>query len=81
MGSGDARLPVRTGIALVRDRALSDLPPVVAVLVVVNYRLRGRYYVVDRLFAVAELRLGEKRQQIVRITRSAGDSRRARGGR
>ena len=33
----------------------------------VNYRLRGRYYVVDRLFAVAELRLGEKRQQVVRI--------------
>ena len=33
----------------------------------VNYRLRGRYYVVDRLFTVAELRLGEKRQQVVRI--------------
>jgi type IV secretion system protein VirB9 len=25
----------------------------------VNYRVRGIYYVVDRLFAVAELRLGE----------------------
>jgi type IV secretion system protein VirB9 len=35
----------------------------------VNYRLRGRYYVVDRLFAVAELRLGETRQQVVRIVR------------
>lgn len=33
----------------------------------VNYRLRGHYYVVDRLFTVAELRLGEKRQQVVRI--------------
>ena len=38
----------------------------------VNYRLRGRYYVVDRLFGVAELRLGEKRQQVVRISRSYG---------
>ena len=36
----------------------------------VNYRMRGNYYVVDRLFAAAELRLGEKQQDIVRITRS-----------
>jgi len=36
----------------------------------VNYRQRGRYYVVDRLFAMAELRLGERRQQVVRIVRS-----------
>lgn len=36
----------------------------------VNYRVSGRYYVIDRLFAAAELRLGEKRQQVVRITRS-----------
>ena len=35
----------------------------------VNYRARGRYYVVDRLFAAAELRLGAKHQQIVRITK------------
>ncbi|API58601.1 P-type conjugative transfer protein TrbG [Tardibacter chloracetimidivorans] len=35
----------------------------------VNYRVAGRYYVVDRLFGAAELRLGEKRQKIVRITR------------
>lgn len=37
----------------------------------VNYRVRGRYYVVDRLFETAELRLGLKHQQIVRISRSA----------
>jgi type IV secretion system protein VirB9 len=36
----------------------------------VNYRMRGTYYVVDRLFAVAELRLGEKTQTIVRIRRT-----------
>ena len=35
----------------------------------VNYRVKGRYYVVDRLFARAELRLGEKDQQVVRIER------------
>lgn len=38
----------------------------------VNYRLRGRYYVVDRLFSQAELRLGEKKQVVVRLTRKAG---------
>lgn len=44
----------------------------------VNYRLRGRYYVVDRLFAAAELRLGERRQQVVRILREGGARRRRR---
>lgn len=36
----------------------------------VNYRLRGNYYIVDRLFAAAELRMGEDPQQVVRITRT-----------
>jgi P-type conjugative transfer protein TrbG len=36
----------------------------------VNYRLLGGYYVVDRLIDVAELRLGEKPQTVVRITRT-----------
>jgi type IV secretion system protein VirB9 len=40
----------------------------------VNYRLRGRYYIIDRLFSVAELRLGEKRQLMVRIVRSGATS-------
>lgn len=35
----------------------------------VNYRVRGRYYVVDRLFDRAELRLGAKPQQVVTISR------------
>ncbi|MEQ8387627.1 MAG: P-type conjugative transfer protein TrbG [Alphaproteobacteria bacterium] len=38
----------------------------------VNYRVRGRYYIVDRLFAAAELRFGEDPQQVVRITRTDG---------
>ena len=37
----------------------------------VNYRVKGRYYIVDRLFAHAELRLGEKDQQVVTIGRTA----------
>ncbi|WP_096701055.1 P-type conjugative transfer protein TrbG [Magnetospirillum sp. 15-1] len=39
----------------------------------VNYRLRRNYYIVDRLFAAAELRLGADPQQVVRITRTDGD--------
>jgi len=36
----------------------------------VNYRMRGNYYIVDRLFTAAELRLGEDPQAIVRIIRN-----------
>ena len=46
----------------------------------VNYRVHGRYYVVDRLFAAAELRMGEKRQQVVRIL-GHPDANRTRSGR
>lgn len=42
----------------------------------VNYRLRDRYYVVDRLFGAAELRLGLKKQAVVRITRIESARRR-----
>lgn len=38
----------------------------------VNYRMRGNYYIVDRLFAAAELRLGKDPQQVVRISRTDG---------
>ena len=41
----------------------------------VNYRVRGRFYVVDRLFVAAELRLGTKHQEMVRITRDGADAR------
>ncbi|ENY82793.1 P-type conjugative transfer protein TrbG [Sphingopyxis sp. MC1] len=44
----------------------------------VNYRVQGRYYVVDRLFEAAELRLGLKRQDVVRITRSGETNSRRR---
>ncbi len=35
----------------------------------VNYRVKGAYYIVDRLFKIAELRLGEKDQDVVKIVR------------
>jgi len=35
----------------------------------VNYRVKGAYYIVDRLFKSAELRLGEKDQDVVKIIR------------
>jgi type IV secretion system protein VirB9 len=43
----------------------------------VNYRLRGRYYVVDRLFDAAELRIGGKDKLVVRITRQSARTRHA----
>ena len=54
--------------------AVVDAPPLFVVgptgeAELVNYRVRGRYYVVDRIFDVAELRLGTKKQQVVRIAR------------
>lgn len=42
----------------------------------VNYRVRGNYYIVDRLFAAAELRLGDKdSERRVRIVRTDGRPR------
>ncbi|HEY5712278.1 MAG TPA: P-type conjugative transfer protein TrbG [Allosphingosinicella sp.] len=41
----------------------------------VNYRMAGHYYVVDRLFARAELRLGGNRQSVVRIVRDEAGRR------
>lgn len=36
----------------------------------INYRVRGNRYIVDRLFAAAELRMGQAPQQVVRISRT-----------
>lgn len=64
--------------------AVGEAPPLFVVgedgeAQLVNYRVAGRYYVVDRLFEAAELRLGGKRQQVVRVTRT--DSARRTGRR
>ncbi|WP_176597236.1 P-type conjugative transfer protein TrbG [Sphingobium sp. 15-1] len=44
----------------------------------VNYRVSGNHYIVDRLFGAAELRLGENPQAVVRISRTDGEKGRAR---
>ena len=56
--------------------AVGDAPPLFVIgptgeAELVNYRVRGRFYVVDRIFDIAELRLGTRKQQIVRIARVA----------
>lgn len=50
----------------------TDMPPLFVLgdggdAELVNYRIRSNYYVVDRLFQAAELRLGTKRQTVVKI--------------
>ncbi|WP_413818472.1 TrbG/VirB9 family P-type conjugative transfer protein [Sphingobium sp.] len=56
--------------------AVGEAPPIFLVdrkgdAQLVNYRVKNRFYIVDRIFDVAELRLGTKHQQIVRINRVA----------
>lgn len=55
--------------------AQDELPPVFVVgtagkAELVNYRYRAPYYIVDRLFGAAELRLGTDKAQVVRISRN-----------
>ncbi|MES1975405.1 MAG: TrbG/VirB9 family P-type conjugative transfer protein [Pseudomonadota bacterium] len=57
--------------------AVGEAPPLFVIgatgqAELVNYRVRGRYYVIDRIFDAAELRLGTKKQQVVRIERVPG---------
>jgi len=56
------------------DISRSEAPPLFVLSetgksTLINYRVKGRYYVVDRLFDRAELRIGEKKQKTVRIIR------------
>lgn len=65
----------QTFIEFPASLAVGEAPPLFLVdakgtAALVNYRVQGRYYVVDRIFDVAELRLGLKHQDIVRITRT-----------
>lgn len=60
--------------------AQGELPPVFVVgtsgaAELVNYRYRAPYYIVDRLFGAAELRLGDDKAQVVRINRTDGIKR------
>ena len=65
----------RTYVQFPVRMAATDAPPLFLIgphdsAELVNYRYVGGYYVVDRLLDVAELRIGEKPQTIVRITRT-----------
>lgn len=66
---------LKTYIQFPTNLGASEAPPLFVVgqdgqAQLVNYRFLNGYYVVDRLIDVAELRLGEKRQTVVRITRT-----------
>ncbi|HCR1327707.1 TPA: P-type conjugative transfer protein TrbG [Pseudomonas aeruginosa] len=61
--------------------AQGELPPLFVIGAqgdgqLVNYRLRSPYYIVDRLFGAAELRLGGDGGDVVRIERTDGVARR-----
>ena len=61
--------------------AQGELPPLFVIGAqgdgqLVNYRFRAPYYIVDRLFGAAELRLGGDRGAAVRIERTDGVTRR-----
>jgi P-type conjugative transfer protein TrbG len=65
----------KTYIQFPVNMAATDAPPLFLVgphdsAELVNYHYINGYYVVDRLIDVAELRIGEKPQSIVRITRT-----------
>ena len=73
---------VRTFIEFPESVGRGEMPPVFVIGAsgegeLVNYRVSGHYIIVDRLFAEAELRMGDKRsQQRVRITRDGRERRR-----
>ena len=61
--------------------AQGELPPLFVIGAqgdgqLVNYRFRSPYYIVDRLFGAAELRLGGDKGDVVRIERTDGVTRR-----
>lgn len=71
----------KTYVLFPADVRTSELPPLFLIgerkrAELINYRVSGRYMVVDRLFTIAELRLGTKKPQTVRIERMAARSMR-----
>jgi type IV secretion system protein TrbG len=76
----------RTWIEFPPDVAAADLPPLFIITPegaeLVNYRVHGRRYLVDRVFDAAELRFGVRAPVVVRIDRGAEPRvRQRRGGR
>lgn len=72
----------RTWIEMPEAVAAGDLPPLFVITgegaELVNYRVQGRRYMVDRVFDAAELRLGTRAPTIVRIEREGLGERRPR---
>lgn len=71
----------RTYIEFPASLPQGEAPPLFSIgadgdVELVNYRLRGRFYVVDRILDRAELRFGLKKQIIVRIDRAPATRRR-----
>jgi len=70
----------RTWIEMPEAVASSDLPPLFVITgegaELVNYRVQGRRYMVDRIFDVAELRLDTRAPTIVRIEREGATTQR-----
>jgi type IV secretion system protein VirB9 len=70
----------KTYLEFPADLSTQEAPPLFLIgsggdAELVNYRVRGAYYIVDRLLDVAELRLGGPPQTVVRITRLAEHDR------
>ncbi len=63
----------RVYIQMPEGMEATDAPPLFVIgesgPELVNYRVRGRFYIVDQVFERAEMRLGDRRQRIVRIDR------------
>lgn len=74
----------RTFIVFPDTIATSEMPPLFIVTdeggELANYRIDGAQMIVDRLFDVAELRLGARRPVVVRIERKGLSQRRASAG-
>lgn len=67
----------RVFIQMPADLAMTEAPPLFVLgrkgnAELINYRIRGSYYIVDHLFEAAELRLGSAPQTVVRLRRGKG---------
>lgn len=71
----------KTYIEFPASLATGEAPPLFVIgtdgkAELVNYRQRDRFYIVDRIFDAAELRLGLKKQHVVRIDRGSHPGKR-----
>ena len=72
---------MKTYVEFPASLATGEAPPLFVIgadgkAELVNYRQRDRFYVVDRIFDAAELRLGLKKSQVVRILRASRSAKR-----